>query len=220
MDMGVVGGAVCGETTCGPTELCLQVPGCPIGPNPDPKCVPAPSDYDPGGGCEGMAEDPCGGGCTNCIGIVDGVISCDCQCDCASPDTSIATPRGERDIADLKVGDLVYSVEADAVVVAPIVAVSRKPTTRHRVMRVALEGGSVLEISPGHPTADGRLFADLRAGGSLDGARILNAELIPYRHAFTHDILPETSTGAYFAEGRLIGSTLAPTAPGMPVACR
>lgn len=30
-----------------------------------------------------------------------------------------------------------------------------------------------------------------------------------YRHAFTYDILPASDTGAYFAGGALVGSTLA-----------
>jgi hypothetical protein len=34
---------------------------------------------------------------------------------CASPDTPIATPSGERHIADLRVGDLVYTIEGDAI---------------------------------------------------------------------------------------------------------
>ena len=35
-------------------------------------------------------------------------------------------------------------------------------------MRVRLAGGAVLEISPGHPTANRRAFAELVAGDQLD----------------------------------------------------
>jgi hypothetical protein len=39
----------------------------------------------------------------------------------------------------------------------------------HHVVRVHASDGRVLELSPGHPTADGRTFADLRVGTHLDG---------------------------------------------------
>jgi hypothetical protein len=66
----------------------------------------------------------------------------------------------------------------------------------------------VLELSPGHPTADGRTFADLRAGTRLDGAAIASVHLVPYRHPYTYDILPMSRSGTYFAAGMLIGTTL------------
>ena len=135
---------------------------------------------------------------------------------CASPDTMIATPAGERAIADLAVGDLVYSADDGSLRAVPLAAVYRTPVSDHRVMRVELESGRVLEISPGHPTADGRSFGDLRAGDSLDGARIVSAELVPYLHGFTYDILPASDTATYVAAGALIGSTLAPL--GAPIA--
>lgn len=81
--------------------------------------------------------------------------------------------------------------------------------SRHSVMRVALASGSVLEISPGHPTAAGLSFGALHAGDSLDGVQVRSAGLVPYAHDATYDILPDTDTGTYFAGGVLIGSTLA-----------
>jgi hypothetical protein len=49
-----------------------------------------------------------------------------------------------------------------------------------RVVRVTLEDGRVLQISPGHPPADGRTFGDLLAGGQLDAEHaVLSAELVP-----------------------------------------
>jgi hypothetical protein len=129
-------------------------------------------------------------------------------CVCASPDTPIATPTGERPIAELGVGDLVYTVEGEAIVAVPILRVNRAPVHDHHVVRVRLATGAVLEISPRHPTADGRTFGDLRAGGVLDGKAIVSAELVPYGHPFTYDILPASKTHTYFAGGALIGTTL------------
>jgi hypothetical protein len=127
---------------------------------------------------------------------------------CASPDTPIATPEGERPIADLRVGDLVYSVEDGAIVPVPIVAVGRTPVTRHHVVRVVLASGRRLELSAGHPTADGRTFGELAAGGRLDGQRIVSVEVVPFTHPFTYDVRAGSTSGAYFAAGALVGSTL------------
>jgi hypothetical protein len=172
----------CGQDCCANGQLCCDVPG-PIS-SPTPKC------YDP---------DPMTGSCP---------VGCS-ACKCASPDTPIATPRGDRPIAELAVGDLVYSVDHDAVVAVPIARINRTPVHAHHVVRMAMENGVVLEISAGHPTADGRLLGDVRAGDSVGGFRVLRAESVPYAHPFTYDILPASDTGAYFTGGVLMGSTLA-----------
>jgi hypothetical protein len=174
-----VGELCCGNHCCNAGELCCEVPGpVEMGPN----CA-APS-----------SEGTCAKGCLGCV--------------CASPDTPIATPMGERMIADLAAGDLVYTVRGQAVVAVPILRVNKIAAHDHHVVRVTLDSGRVLEISPRHPTAEGRTFADLRPGDRLDGARVVEATLIPYTHPFTYDILPDSDTGTYFAGGALIGSTL------------
>jgi hypothetical protein len=86
--------------------------------------------------------------------------------------------------------------------------INRVSVSEHRVMRVRLDNGSVLEISELHPTADGRTFAGLSTGTLLDGKAVVSIEIVPYTHSFTYDILPDSETGAYFAGGALIGSTL------------
>jgi len=78
----------------------------------------------------------------------------------------------------------------------------------HHVVRVTLAGGAVLEISARHPTADGRTFGDLRRGDTLDRIEVLSAELVPYAHPFTYDILPASETHTYVAGGALIGTTM------------
>jgi hypothetical protein len=85
-----------------------------------------------------------------------------------------------------------------------------------------MRDGAVLEISPGHPTADGRTFGDLARGSRLDDSHTVDsAELVPYRFDRTYDILPASSTGTYFAAGALVGSTLRPEEPtGIPRANR
>ena len=128
---------------------------------------------------------------------------------CAAPDTPIATPAGDRAIASLRAGDLVYSVDRDAIVAVPLLRASKTRVGVHRIARITLADGAVLEVSPGHPTADGRLFGTLRAGDRLDPQHpIVSAELAPYWYDATYDVLPASATGTYFAAGAQIGSTL------------
>jgi hypothetical protein len=162
------------------------------------------------GDCSDPARPSCGG-CAEpsleCL-PVDAPRPC-CGCDCAAPDTPVATPGGERAIASLRPGDLVMSMDGGRLVAVPLLRTGRVRQIDHHVVEVVLDSGARLEISEGHPTADGRTFADLAPGERLGGARIVSLRTIPYRHAYTHDILPASDSGTYLAGGALIGSTLA-----------
>jgi hypothetical protein len=170
----------CGKSCCGAGEICCDVPG-PVG-----TLFPT---------CQKPVDGTCPKGCTSCV--------------CNSPETPIATPSGERPIAALREGDLVYSVDGGRMKPVPIRRIHRVEAPNHRVVRVTLASGAVLRISPRHPTADGRSFGDLRAGDRLDGVFVVAAELVPYEHSHTFDILPASDTGTYFAGGVLVGSTVA-----------
>lgn len=176
---------------------------------PEPQCpYPLPQ---AGAPCTQPATLNCGPSCELPIRCQDGAWKYEQgMCPrCAAPSTPIATPQGQRAISDLAPGDLVYSVDDAGVVVVPIVRVGSTPVTHHRVVRVELAGGAVLEVSAGHPTADGRTFAELLQGGQIDALHaVVKAELVPYAYSHTYDILPGSSSGAYFAAGALIGSTL------------
>lgn len=128
---------------------------------------------------------------------------------CAAPDTPIATPQGERAIAELRVGDLVYSVDQGAIVAVPIARVGSTPVFQHQVLRIVLTDGAVLEISPQHPLASGQPLSSLTTGDALDELHtVQSSELVPYEYSRTYDILPSSSTGTYFAAGAQLGSTL------------
>lgn len=135
---------------------------------------------------------------------------------CAAADTRVATPEGERPIALLEAGDLVYSVESDAIVVVPILRVGSASVSAHQMIRVVLNTGRAIEMSPGHPTAEGIPFSRLVAGQRFDDLHtIVSVESLPYRGDRTYDILPASSTAAYFAAGALVGSTLAGQSSGV-----
>jgi hypothetical protein len=129
-------------------------------------------------------------------------------CVCAAPDTPVATPWGEVPMYSLATGDLVLSIHHGQITAVPVLETNRVAVNHHRVVRVELANGKVLEMSPGHPTADGRFFGDLRAGDTLGATAILSTGLVPYAASHTYDILPASDSGVYFAGGVPIGSTL------------
>lgn len=193
-----------------------EYPICQTLPSPEWACATPPA------GCPNplpqageRCDDPdlyCGPNCEQPIQCRDGAWRYDqgmCPI-CASPDTAIATPSGEKPIAELHEGDLVYSVQDEAIVAVPLLRVASTPVFDHQVMRVLLDDGTTIELSPGHPTADGRLFSDLASGVALDQRHsVVSVALVPYRHDRTYDILPASSSKTYFAGGALVGSSLA-----------
>ncbi|HEY6959070.1 MAG TPA: Hint domain-containing protein [Candidatus Limnocylindria bacterium] len=130
---------------------------------------------------------------------------------CLARGTRIATPTGDVAVEDLRVGDTVWTQgERGERAAAPLVAIGSAPVPpTHEVVHLVLDDGRDVLVSPGHPTADGRHAGDLRAGDALDGASVLSAELEPYGGGATFDVLPAGPTGAYWANGILLGSTLA-----------
>ena len=129
---------------------------------------------------------------------------------CLAVGTRIATPGGEVAVQDLRVGDVVWTLDpSGARVSAPLVAIGNTPVpATHIVVRLALDDGRVVYVSPGHPTADGRHVGDLAAGDTLDGKRIASVDRVAYAGGATYDILPAGATGAYWANSILLGSTL------------
>lgn len=129
---------------------------------------------------------------------------------CLARGTRIATPDGEIAIEDIRVGKAVWSIDpAGRRFVATVVEVGRTPVAAsHRVVRLVLDDGRIVRASPGHPLADGRLLATIRAGDVVDGATVLTATLEPYGGGSTFDLLPSGPTGAYWADGIALGSTL------------
>lgn len=130
---------------------------------------------------------------------------------CLAVGTLIDTPRGAVRVEDLKVGDQVWTLnDAGERVAARILRMAsvRVPAT-HQIVHVTLNDGRELWASQGHPTADGQALGDLKVGDTLDGVRIVHIDQVPYSGTATFDILPSGDTGFYWANGILLGSTLA-----------
>ncbi len=124
---------------------------------------------------------------------------------CCSKDTKIMTQYGEVSISDINVGDIVLSSGG---VLVSVIQINKIPVLNHNVLSISLSDGTILEISPEHPTADGRIFSNLKVGDLIDGRTVKSVELVPYKYSHTYDILPDSPTSTYYANGVLIGSTL------------
>lgn len=129
---------------------------------------------------------------------------------CLAANTLIDTPDGSVRVQDLRVGMRVWTLDKIGLRVAePLIRVSKTIVpASHQVVHLVLDDGRSLWVSPGHPTADGRAVGQLQVGDVLDGATVVSVERVHYMGAATYDILPDGSTGFYWANGTLIGSTL------------
>lgn len=188
---------VCGEPPCADAGACSEAGSC---------C---------GSSCCAVGQLCCevnvGPATLSCSDPIDGTCPKGCpECACAAPDTPIATPSGEVPIAELRMGDLVYSQDAHGIVVVPIRQVNRTPVLGHTVLEITLRGERSLQISPDHPDAEGLPLGRLAPGSWHQGVHIQSVRTVPYQGSMTYDVLPAGETGVYFAAGLPIGSTLGP----------
>jgi hypothetical protein len=209
---GAPGSFRCGPEggTCAPDGLCVEsifvngLPGALGGGSDTFSCATNP--------CDGSTGDPCTCGiCPSAACSAAGAqIMCTTEAVCASGDTPIATSDGERPIASIRPGDMVYSADDGALRLVPVVEVARTAVFHHRVIALRLSNGSELRMSAGHPLADGRHMGSLKAGDVLEGAIVLERGELPYDEPYTYDILPRSDSHAYVAAGVLVGTTLGP----------
>jgi hypothetical protein len=131
---------------------------------------------------------------------------------CLAASTLIATPNGPVRVIDIRPGMIVWTTTLSGRrVAAPVIEVGNTQVPAgHLMVHVRLADRRDLLASPGHRTADGRAVGSLAVGQALDGSTIEVWELVPYSGDRTYDLLPAGPTGAYWANGILLSSTLAP----------
>jgi hypothetical protein len=129
---------------------------------------------------------------------------------CLAADTMIAGPGGAVRAIDVRAGMLVWTESADGKrVAAPVLEVGSTPVPAgHLMVLLKLADGREVLASPGHRTADGRPLGALAVGDRVDGSTVAEWQLVPYTGDRTYDLLPTGPTGAYWANGILLSSTL------------
>ena len=131
---------------------------------------------------------------------------------CLAASTLIDTPSGPVRVVEIKPGTLVWTTTRDGKRVEAAVAEvgSTVVPADHVMVHLVLADGRQLLASPGHRTSDGRPLGTLAVGDTVDGSIVRQWELVPYAGDRTYDLLPLGATGAYWANGILLSSTLSP----------
>ncbi len=141
---------------------------------------------------------------------------------CLLAGTRIATPGGEVPVQALRSGGTVWTTApGGARVAAPLLRVEHVVIPPSQLfVHLKLTDGRELFASPGHPTVGGRRLAELARGDTLAGTRVRTAGRVFLRDTITYDILPAGGSGAYWANGIPLGSTLAAPVAERPGAGR
>jgi hypothetical protein len=129
---------------------------------------------------------------------------------CLVSGVRIATPSGDIAVQNVRVGMTIWTTDRDGHRTAGVVLSTghTHAPLGHEVVRLELADGRSVVASPGHPTADGRTVGSLAVGDRLNGTAVTGVALLPYA-GITYDLLPSGPTRTYYADGVLLGSTLA-----------
>lgn len=129
---------------------------------------------------------------------------------CLARGTAIDTPDGSIPVERVRVGDRVWTLDADGRrVVGTVLALGSATAPRdHTVIRLNLADGRSVTASPGHPLADGRRLDDLRVGDQVDGSRVATLAREAYGFSATFDLVVSGATGTYYVDGIPMGSTI------------
>jgi Hint domain len=129
---------------------------------------------------------------------------------CLSRGTLIDTPDGPVAVEDLRLGDPIWTLDANGRRVAGTVIAlgSTSAPANHRVIRLTLADGRSVTASPGHPLADGRTLGALAIGDAVAGSRVAGLESIAYDGGETFDLVASGPTGSYLSDGIPLDTTL------------
>jgi hypothetical protein len=149
---------------------------------------------DGSGKISGASSHPLLGGCPICLTV----------------GTIISTPDGPIPVNQLRVGMPIWTLGPDGGrQPARVQSVGHVPMPLgHDAVRLVLADGRRVTASAGHPTIDGRTVGELRVGDILDGSRLESVETLRLYDSGTYDVLPSGASGAYWANGILLRSTL------------
>ncbi len=130
---------------------------------------------------------------------------------CLSVTDRIATPSGSVPVAQIQPGMHVWSTDAQGRridVTVEEVHHTAVPAD-HLMVRLHLADGRTVLASLGHPLPNGDPISSLTVGQQFEGTSVVSDTRVVYGQPDTYDILPAGPTHTYYADGVLLGSTLA-----------
>ena len=129
---------------------------------------------------------------------------------CLPYNALIETPKGNIEVKDLKAGDPVFTADVYGHrMITTILTTGQTPVPPdHKMIHIKLNDGRKFMASFKHPLANGVMLSQLKMGEAVQGSTIIKLDTICYSYGYTYDILPNGTTGCYYINGILIGSTL------------
>lgn len=129
---------------------------------------------------------------------------------CLPSSARIATPDGHMAIDQLVPGMTVVSVDENGARISARVTYvgSAEVAASHELVVLELDDGRAVRASEGHPLAGGRTFGKIVTGDAIDGARVRSVTRVPYAGGRTWDLIVDSPTGLYVADGVVLASTL------------
>jgi hypothetical protein len=131
---------------------------------------------------------------------------------CLSVTARIDTPGGAVPVAQVRPGMSVLSTDLSgrSITVKVLRVHHTAVPASHMMVSLRLADGRRLLVSLGHPLPNGEPVSSLVAGEQFEGTSVVSAARVRYGRPYTYDLLPAGPTHTYFADGILMGSTLAP----------
>jgi len=129
---------------------------------------------------------------------------------CLAENTWIATPQGQVNVKNIKVGSVVWSLDKNGnKVKSSVMKISNTDAPKnHKVVDLILSDKREVWVSLNHPTINNKPVGNLKVGDFYDNEKVESVKIIDYWAEKTYDLLPDSETGAYWANGIILGSTL------------
>jgi hypothetical protein len=130
---------------------------------------------------------------------------------CLSVTDRIATPTGSVPVAQITPGMSVWSTNSSGQrITEKVLRVHHTAVpASHMMVDLHLADGRTVLASLGHPLPNGEPISTVSVGQAFEGTRVVSDTRVVCGQPYTYDLLPAGPTHTYYADGVLLGSTLA-----------